>query len=128
MGLTVEALKLVRVPEPEGTRQIDYLDVYNGGSYADGTFEESDPRLFLSTGWDAYSEPVASGGGYMREDDSTACSPLPVTASPTRPWPTAAAAGPTSISMACSRRGSISTAWRRSPAPSHSAAWEPVPT
>ena len=55
---------------------LDYLDVYNGGSYADGTFEEDDTRLFLSTGWDTRNDGAASGGSYLREDTSTAWFPF----------------------------------------------------
>ena len=55
---------------------LDYLDVYNGGSYADGTSEQSDSRIFRSTGWTNVNDANASGGSYMRSNNATAWFPF----------------------------------------------------
>ncbi|MEZ4641456.1 MAG: hypothetical protein R3E31_01725 [Chloroflexota bacterium] len=56
---------------------LDYLDVYDSGSYADGTFEQNDTRIFRSSGW---SSPVndanASGGSYIRSSNAAVWFPF----------------------------------------------------
>ncbi|GAB4273651.1 MAG: hypothetical protein Kow0080_21340 [Candidatus Promineifilaceae bacterium] len=56
--------------------QLDYLDVYNGGSYTDGIFEQDDTRLFLSTGWSTIADTSASSGSYIRHAAATAWFPF----------------------------------------------------
>jgi len=56
--------------------QLDYLDVYNGGSYTDGIFEQDNSRLFLSTGWSTIADANASDGSYMRHTAATAWFPF----------------------------------------------------
>ncbi|MCP4361020.1 MAG: hypothetical protein GY796_23685, partial [Chloroflexi bacterium] len=56
--------------------RLDYMDAWNGGAYADGTFEQDDNRLFLSTGWINVNDANASGGSYMRGNGATAWFPF----------------------------------------------------
>jgi uncharacterized membrane protein len=54
-------------PFSSGTRvQLDYFDFGDGSPFADGTFEQDDPRLILSNGWTAVNHANASGGSYVR--------------------------------------------------------------
>ncbi|MBK8932347.1 MAG: VCBS repeat-containing protein [Chloroflexi bacterium] len=55
---------------------LDYLDVYNGGSYADGLVEQSDGRIFKSTNWTAVNDANASGGSYLRSNNAAAWFPF----------------------------------------------------
>ncbi len=52
-------------PNASGSRvYLDYFDVWDGQPLADGSFEEDDPRLFFSGGWDRNLAADASGGAY----------------------------------------------------------------
>ncbi|MBP6471172.1 MAG: VCBS repeat-containing protein [Chloroflexi bacterium] len=55
---------------------LDYLDVYNGGSYATGLVEQSDARIFKSTGWSSLNDANASGGSYIRSNNAAAWFPF----------------------------------------------------
>jgi RHS repeat-associated protein len=52
-------------PNASGSRvYLDYFDVWDGQPLADGSFEEDDPRVFLSGGWSRSLAVDASGGAY----------------------------------------------------------------
>ncbi|MCA9979386.1 MAG: PKD domain-containing protein [Anaerolineales bacterium] len=69
--LTVVALGTTNPLALNDFVRLDYLDVYNGGSYADGFFEQDDNRLFRSTGWSNVNDANASGGSYQRSGNAT---------------------------------------------------------
>ncbi|MDY7075403.1 MAG: hypothetical protein SXV54_00630, partial [Chloroflexota bacterium] len=45
---------------------VDYIDAWDGTEMAGGTFEEDDPRVHLSFGWQPTSHGGASGGAFIR--------------------------------------------------------------
>ena len=52
-------------PNAIGTRvAVDFIDVWDGQSLPDGTFEEDDDRLFFSNGWTRILNASASGGAF----------------------------------------------------------------
>ena len=49
---------------------LDFIDVWDGSSLANGTFEAelgNEERLFMSTGWNNINNTVASDGTYLRD-------------------------------------------------------------
>jgi len=46
--------------------KIDYFDVWDGSTLADGTFEHTDGRVILGPGWTTQTLATASGGSYAR--------------------------------------------------------------
>ncbi|MCB8986976.1 MAG: VCBS repeat-containing protein [Ardenticatenaceae bacterium] len=55
---------------------LDYLDVYDGGAYADGAFEQDDSRVFRSTNWTSIPDANASGGSYIRSNSAAVWFPF----------------------------------------------------
>jgi uncharacterized membrane protein len=45
---------------------IDYFDTWDGTTMPDGSYEENDGRVWLSSGWANQVDPNASGGSYYR--------------------------------------------------------------
>jgi len=74
--VTVTALGTANPLSGSDFVHLDYLDVYNGGSYADGLVEQSDARIFKSTGWSSLNDANASGGSYMRSNNAAAWFPF----------------------------------------------------
>ncbi|MBK8987727.1 MAG: VCBS repeat-containing protein [Chloroflexi bacterium] len=74
--ITVAALGTANPLSSNDLVNLDYLDVYNGGSYADGTFEQNDSRIFRGTGWTNVNDANASGGSYMRSNNAAAWFPF----------------------------------------------------
>jgi uncharacterized membrane protein len=56
--------------------QLDYVDAWDGSVLADGTFEQNDPRVLLSAGWNNYNDATASGGSYVLDELGTAWFPF----------------------------------------------------
>lgn len=62
--LTVTVLGM-RHPHALNQRvMLDYIDVWDGQPLADGVFEETSERFYLSDGWGRATAAMASGGGY----------------------------------------------------------------
>jgi transglutaminase-like putative cysteine protease/uncharacterized membrane protein len=55
---------------------IDYVDSWDGAVLPDGTFEQTDPRVFLSGGWINVNDANASGGSYIRGSASSVWFPF----------------------------------------------------
>lgn len=52
--------------------QLDYLDSWNGGTYANGTTEAEDgARVFYPAGWTSTNDATASNGNYIRSNSRT---------------------------------------------------------
>ncbi|MCP4592596.1 MAG: hypothetical protein GY842_17830, partial [bacterium] len=45
---------------------VDYFDIWDGVAMAEGTFEQDDERVHLSSNWSLYATPAASGGDCIR--------------------------------------------------------------
>lgn len=46
---------------------LDYVDVWDGTTLPDGTFEQNDARIYRSAGWFESNDAAASGGSYIRD-------------------------------------------------------------
>jgi hypothetical protein len=58
---------------------LDYFDVWAGEPLAEGTFEETDERLFYSGGWSRALNAGAGGGGYAQSGSNNATAWFPFT-------------------------------------------------
>ncbi len=74
--VTVTVLGLNNAFASDTYVSLDYIEVWDGEPLADGLFEQDDPRVFLSTGWDVRSDGAASGGTYVRDTAATAWFPF----------------------------------------------------
>jgi uncharacterized membrane protein len=58
---------------------LDYFDLWDGQPLAEGVFEETDERLFYSSGWGRTINAGASGGGYATSGASNSTAWFPFT-------------------------------------------------
>ncbi|MEI2691379.1 MAG: transglutaminase domain-containing protein [Anaerolineae bacterium] len=68
-GAHTISLTMLGTHNPKSTDNwvgIDYVDTWDGAALPDGTFEQTDPRVFLSGGWSNVNDANASGGSYIR--------------------------------------------------------------
>lgn len=56
--------------------QLDYFDAWNSSMLPDGTFEQNDSRILLSTGWSNVNNAAASGGSYYSSSTGSAWFPF----------------------------------------------------
>ncbi len=56
--------------------QLDYIDVWDGTTLPDGTFEQDSDRVFPSNGWNTINNGIASGGSYFSDNNATAWFPF----------------------------------------------------
>ncbi|HSN75257.1 MAG TPA: hypothetical protein VL334_09240, partial [Anaerolineae bacterium] len=78
-GAHTIALTVLGTHNPKSTDNwvgIDYVDTWDGAALPDGTFEQTDPRVFLSGGWSNVNDVNASGGSYVRGTASSAWFPF----------------------------------------------------
>ncbi len=58
---------------------LDYLDVWDGQPLPEGTFEETDGRIFYSNGWSHFTNAEASEGGFAATGSSDGTAWFPFT-------------------------------------------------